>query len=186
MNDDIGGQTVRLALRKATAPVHERLHEAAPFAALAEGRLTLDNYAGLLGTLGAYYFAASEHVPIDPARLAALRSDMAAVGATPDAPPRLAAPPSAAARLGWRYVVDGSIFGGRVIHRQLDYLFGAAEDGRRFFRGSPGAAAGWQRLCARLERAGQAPGALEAMIAGAAEAFAAFERLIGQAETVDA
>ena len=83
-----------------------------------------------------------------------------------------------AARLGWRYVIDGSIFGGRVIYRQLDYLFGTGERGRRFFGGAPGGTTGWQRLCVQLERAGADARALGEMIAGAAEAFASFERLV--------
>ncbi len=178
MDGDIGGQTVRVALRDATGPVHERLHRAKPFAALARGDLTLGDYARLLGKLGAYYFAASAHVPLDPRRLALLSNDLEALGAPPPGRPSLAGPRSEPARLGWRYVVDGSIFGGRVIHRQLDYLFGAVECGRRFFRGPAGAAAEWQRLCAQLEQAGSAQGARDEMIAGARDAFAAFEALI--------
>lgn len=186
MNGLVGGQAVRVALRNATGPVHERLHRAPSFAALARGELALAGYAELLGRLGACYIAASEHVPIAPARLALLHDDLAALGVPPAPAPRLAGPRTATARLGWRYVIDGSIFGGRVIHRQLDYLFGQAERGRRFFRGTPGAAQDWQRLCARLERAGSEPEARDEIIAGALAAFSAFEALIGQAEPVDA
>jgi heme oxygenase len=186
MDGDIGGETVRIALRKATGPVHERLHQAPPFAALARGESTREDYAALLGKLGAYYFAASAHVPIDPARLALLRDDLATLGVPSPVPPPMAGPQSPAARLGWRYVVDGSIFGGRVIYRQLDPLFGEVERGRRFFRGTSGAAAEWKRLSARLERAGTDRETREEMIEGATAAFAAFEHLIGQAERADA
>lgn len=186
MDGEIGGQTVRVALRDATGPVHERLHRARPFAALARGDLALGDYRKLLAKLGAYYFGASSHLPIDGKRLSLLRDDLDALDAAPPCPAPMARPRSEPARLGWRYVVDGSIFGGRVIHRQLDYLFGNAERGRRFFRGHAGAAAAWQGLCAEFERAGSDPRARDEMIAGAREAFAAFECLIDEAEPAHA
>src|SRR5690606_27052094 len=129
MDGEIGGQTVRVALRDATGPVHERIHRARPFAALARGDLALGDYRKLLAKLGAYYFGASSHLPIDGKRLSLLRDDLDALDAAPPCPAPMARPRSEPARLGWRYVVDGSIFGGRVIHRQLDYLFGNAERG---------------------------------------------------------
>jgi len=43
--------SVRFALRNATDEVHERLHDAAPFRAIAEGRLPRTGYARLLRAL---------------------------------------------------------------------------------------------------------------------------------------
>src|SRR5690606_35260103 len=91
-----------------------------------------------------------------------------------------------AQRLGWRYVVEGSIFGGRVIYRQLDYLFGDEEAGRSFFRGTSAGTRQWQALCAELEHAGAAPAAVDAMIEGALDAFALFLSTVAAHEVAHA
>lgn len=170
--------TARAALRLATRDVHERLHEAPPFLELARGRLMAGGYAELLGALGGFYFSLPPQLSIEPARLARLEQDLASLGTGPSRPVQRPFPPGEDEALGWRYVVEGSIFGGRVIYRQLDYLFGAKENGRRFFQGTPASGWRWNALCARLEQAGSEPGATARMIAGAYEAFAAFETMI--------
>jgi heme oxygenase len=176
------GQGARGALRAATSAVHERLHTAPPFLALAQGRLNRDDYADLLSRMAGYYFAVSSHLPIEPARLRLLEDDLAAVEAP--SPPGTILPPivNEEAGLGWRYVVEGSIFGGRVIFRQLDYLFGSATRGRSFFGGTAGGVRHWQTLCAELEATGPRADTLDTMIEGALAAFAAFEKVI---ETMD-
>ena len=170
----------RTALRAATHDVHQRIHVAPPFLRLADGKLTRDEYAELLSALAAYYFAASRHVPLEPGRLQRLRHDLDAVGAPP--PPGMdeSLVPRAGSELGWRYVVEGSIFGGRVIYRQLDCLFEEEEAGRSFFLGTGASVRHWQTLCAQIEEAARVPGALERMVGGALDAFAAFESAIGE------
>lgn len=168
--------TVRAILRHATDAVHERLHQAEPFAAIAYRRLSRAGYAELLGRIAAFHFT----IDAEPgeSRRALLSADLDALAAPP--PPRLAwnAPASRAGRLGCAYVVAGSSLGGRVIYRQLDYLFGDSPEGRSFFRGSPADGARWRALCSRLEAEGAVPGAVDRMIAGAEAAFALFERAI--------
>ena len=81
-------------------------------------------------------------------------------------------------QLGWAYVVEGSSLGGKVIYRQLDYLFHRSAAGRLFFRGSPADSHCWQALCHDLEARGQTAKALDEMIFGARAAFALFERVL--------
>lgn len=177
---------VRAALRRWTADVHERLHGAPAFAALAGGRLDLPAYADLMSRLLGFHRAVAPTVSrgLDRlglsgdrhrARLARLEYDLAAIG--PCVPPVVAAPAwSDDAAVGCLYVVDGSTLGGRVIHRQLDYLLGPSDAGRSFFGGTPDDPLCWRRLCAALERYGaETPSRLSAMAEGATETFALFE-----------
>lgn len=176
----------RAALRRWTADVHERLHGAPAFAALAAGRLDRPAYADLLGRLLGFHRAVAPavHRALDRlglpgeghrVRLARLESDLAAVG--PRAAPAVTAPDwSDDAAVGCLYVVDGSTLGGRVIHRQLDYLFGPFDAGRSFFGGGPDDPLRWRRLCAALERhSAEAPARLPIMAEGAMATFALFE-----------
>mgnify|MGYP002403642068 FL=1 len=150
------------------------------------GELNRGEYAALLSRMAGYYFAVARRIPMEPLRLQFLRRDLTVVGAPP--PPDVDLPPveDEARRLGWRYVVEGSVFGGRVIYRQLDYLFGEEEAGRSFFRGAASGARHWQALCSELENAASTPGAVEEMIEGALDAFAAFEDVMGAAELAHA
>jgi len=182
MAAELNGLSARVALRAATSTVHERLHIAPPFLALTQGRLKRQDYAALLSRMAGYYFAVSAHLPIEPARLHLLKDDLRAIDAPSPPPVRLPQVDGEAAGLGWRYVVEGSIFGGRVIYRQLDYLFGPESRGRRFFGGTAGGVRHWQALCAELERVGAQPHAIHKMIEGALDAFATFEKVI---ETMD-
>lgn len=174
----LAGQKGRVALRVATHSLHERLHGAPDFAALAQGTLDIAGYAGLLSRQASCYFAAAKILPLEPGRLELLHSDLATLGAEQPEPldwPNPAGPPEA---LGWRYVVEGSIFGGRVIYRQLDYLFGDRSEGRSFFRGTPQSTARWQALCSEIEQEARSPLRLNRIIEGAIAAFTAFGRIL--------
>jgi heme oxygenase len=181
---------VRAALRLATEAVHERLHHAAPFAAIADGRLDRPGYAALLGRLAAFHAAAAAAVAqgyaelglpgqsASPARLALLDADLAHLDAAAPAAGDARSPWSGAEAAGCAYVVEGSTLGGRVIHRQLDYLFPTGDEGRRFFAGMFDAGHRWRTLCARLESYGADGNRVEAMAAGAKRTFALFETIV--------
>jgi len=177
-------QTTRAALREATGTVHERLHSAPPFLALAQGRLQLSGYAALLSKLGQFYFTVAPSLAIPPSRMALLERDLASVGAARRSVSNWNAPTHVAERLGWQYVVNGSMFGGKLIYRQLDYLLGNDEQGRRFFKGVPGAVTEWHKLCAELEQVGAKPVTRQLMIDSALSAFATFEALLEMEEAV--
>ena len=174
--------SVRMRLRAATEEVHEALHRAAPFAAIADGRATRESYAGTLAFLYRYHAgmagwcaAGAGSLGLEathPARLAALRQDLAffgqAVRDVTEEPAR-----GGAFAAGVLYTVQGSTLGGKVICRQLDALL-EGEDGRRFFAGSRDDGRHWQILCAALEHQGD-DAALEA---GARHAFARFAAML--------
>lgn len=180
------GQNGRAALRLATHFLHERLHGAPAFSALADGALDYAGYRDLLSRLASCYFTAAEFLPLEPERLQALRSDLLALHA--DKPEDLAwlAPAEPARALGWRYVVEGSIFGGRVIYRQLDYLFDNRCEGRSFFRGTANSAAHWRTLCTEIEHEACYPLGLDRMVEGATEAFSAFSHVLNVRKTAHA
>ena len=169
---------VRRTLSEATSGIHERLHRAAPFGAIAAKRLDLDGYRKLLGKIAAFHFAVGPALKLSAARRGLLSQDLDAVDGASPPPIRWDPPETPAGRLGCAYVVEGSTLGGKILFRQLDYLFGAATLGRSFFRGTPADGARWGALCVALETHGQEPEALDAMIAGARDTFALFERLI--------
>ena len=167
---------VREALRSATAAVHERLHVAAPFQAIAAGALPAERYGRLLGRIHAFHSLVDPHTT----RLEALEADLEELHALAAVPPLWERPEGAAARLGCDWVALGSAIGGKLIYRQLDYLFGSTSAGRRYFLGSPGEAKAWRALCRRLEEEGSASAPRAEMVAGARSAFALFERCIGE------
>ncbi len=70
------------------------------------------------------------------------------------------------------------MLGGKVIYRELDYLFGASARRLRFFAGSPGDSVRWRSLCNRLEQCGREPDSVDAMIAAARQAFALFGQIV--------
>lgn len=166
---------VRSALREATGAVHERLHQARPFAALMSRRLDLAGYADLLRRIAAFHFTIAPKLELGDARTGRLARDLDVLGVSAWPGQAWRPPGSAPARLGWAYVVEGSALGGRVIYRQLDYLFGNSRDGRRYFEGCSSDRTRWQGLCDRIEKEGSRPGAIGEMIGAAADAFAMFE-----------
>ncbi|WP_167737636.1 biliverdin-producing heme oxygenase [Sphingomonas parva] len=181
--------SVRFALRSATEEVHERLHVARPFRDIAEGRLPLSGYGRLLASLHSFHAqleaacdGAWAGAPRSAGRVARLESDLGHLGeAAPPVPDGWSPPARDGAALGCLYVAQGSTLGGRVVHRQLDYLLDGAP-GRRFFAGSDADAATWRDLCGHLEREGRGAGRLDGMIAGASAAFALFEQCLERQE----
>ena len=171
-----GDFKIRSALRDATDAVHQRLHQAPPCLAIAEGRLSLAGYADLLRRIASFHLTVTPEPPAEGSRRALLEADLESVGAPPPRPLPWRAPRDRAGRLGSAWVVAGSALGGKVVYRQLDYLFGGSAAGRLFFRGSGGDGARWRALCSRLETEGAEPGAVERMISGAEATFALFER----------
>ncbi len=171
-------RSVRTALRESTEDVHERLHQARPFAALAEQRLDVGGYSDLVRRIAAFHFTVGPALNLDDSRRRLLARDLAALGSPEPSLLGWSAPDSEAGRLGCAYVVEGSAIGGRIIYGQLDYLFGRSADGREFFRGSEGDRSRWHGLCGRLETAGRRLGAVKEMVDGAKDAFSLFERAL--------
>lgn len=176
---------VRGRLRAATTAVHERLHEAPAFVAIAEQRLGLPAYADLLSKTAAFHLTIGAELGLDPQRRDRLGDDLDALGAAVPLPLSWRAPQSPAARLGCAYVAEGSAIGGKVIYRQLDYLFGDSALGRSFYQGSPSDSSRWRSLCSDLEAAGEEPSAVGEMIAGANETFRLFENILDRVRLHD-
>lgn len=185
----MAGDTARQALRQATDAAHERLHHLPGFDRLAAGSIGRAEYVALLRRLLGFHGAVETAMAAAPSllpfgiaiedrrRAPLLEADLSALGAEPDAaPPPLAPPASAAAAMGWLYVVEGSTLGGRHLARGLDALLGEEVAGRRFLLGH-GARHGamWRACCDAIEQCGAAPGGLAAMIDGANDAFRHFE-----------
>jgi heme oxygenase len=172
-------------LRSATHATHIRLHGLGPFQAIADGRLGRPGYAELLRSLHSYHAAiaaaAAEGGLLDlsasPRRRALLERDLASLGACPSVGRLTWTASSREALYGALYVAEGSALGGRVIARQLDYLFGNTADGRTFFRGDSDIGPRWRAFLGALARdSGEA--ALPELIAGAEASFALFERCV--------
>jgi heme oxygenase len=176
----------RASLRDATHATHMRLHGLPQFRAIERGRLSRADYAALLGSLHAYHSAiaaAAEKGGLDtlsssPERRAMLAVDLAALGASPAAGGPVWAASSREALYGALYVAEGSALGGKVIARQLDYLFGDSAAGRSFFRGDGATGPRWRAFLTRLERDCDDPATLTDLVAGAEASFALFERCI--------
>lgn len=165
------------------------MHGLPPFKAIEAGLLPLERYRSLLCALHRFHQAlgtAAEATGLSALssagrRLTLLAADLATLGASPPGPDAELDAPSRASALGALYVGEGSMLGGRVIARQLDYLFGPAPDGRRFFLGSDEDKFAWRRVVAALDASGADAESLDAQIEGAEGAFALFERCIAQA-----
>jgi len=178
---------VRQRLRIATDQIHQALHRAAPFAAIADGTATHEGYSATLSLL--YRFHAGQapaclraaqllSLPqvgeAHAARLAALEADIRFFGGVPqlgEPMPRL----NEEACIGALYTVQGSTLGGKILYRQLDSLL-SDDCGREFFKGSSDDGRHWQALCAALETK---PRDIAQMEAGALAAFHDFQRLLG-------
>jgi len=177
---------LRSRLRAATDDIHQALHRAAPFAAIADGAATRASYADTLEFLYRYHGAmagwcaagaealgAPELERAHQVRMAALRQDLAFFGrAEPEVEQEAARACAFAA--GVLYTVQGSTLGGKVIHRQLDVLL-PGDGGRLFFKGSRDDGHTWQILCAALEL--QSDGT--ALEEGARHGFARFAAMMG-------
>ena len=179
-----GAFDTHTSLRSATHATHIRLHGLHQFQAIAEGRLDRAGYADLLRSLHAYHSAIADaaeagglqHLSSSRHRRCLLEADLATLDAAPAGQrPGLNAP-GREALFGALYVAEGSALGGRVIARQLDYLFDAAE-GRTFFKGAGDAGPHWRAFLRALAN-DNGEAALPQMIAGAEASFALFERCV--------
>ena len=179
----------RAGLRMATAATHERMHALPEFTAIEAGTLSLDDYGRLVATLYRFQDAMGAAAQAGglgalsgaPRRLPLLAADLAVLGRAAPCPGHGWQSPSRAFLLGGLYVAEGSMLGGKVIARQLDYLFGARLDGRRFFAGTNEDKPAWRRLVALLERECTGAGLLGETVEGAEAAFAFFQRSVEQA-----
>lgn len=178
---------VRGRLRAATDAAHQALHRAAPFAAIADGTATRDGYGQTLIFLHRYHSAmaplcargaAALGTPrladAHEARLAALVQDLDFLALAPE-PAAGEAPGDDGFCVGALYTVQGSVLGGKLIHRQLEGLLPGA-DGRRFFAGGAGDGQDWRLLCAALDGRSD----LARLEAGALHAFARFGALMAK------
>lgn len=170
---------MRAILREATGEMHERLHGAPIFARLASGELDRSGYGRLLQHLARFHHeleptrargARALGLPVANPRLPLLAADLESVGCT--APFTSVAEGNADWSVGCFYVVEGSTVGGRLLHRQLDALFGASLEGRRFFAGDANAARNWRRSCAALDT--YVPDDPAQVVAGAVASFGRF------------
>ena len=112
-----------------------------------------------------------------------LETDLTSLGASPSRARLNWTALSREALYGALYVAEGSALGGRVIARQLDYLFGDAAEGRTFFRGdgdtgSGGdARLGWRTFLRSLAQDCD-EASMPQLLAGAEASFALFERCV--------
>ena len=180
-------RSARTTLRARTADIHQALHVAAPFAAIAEGRATVAGYGEVLLALHAFHSSMAPAVERACRELAlpdlhracerrrqALAADLRATGAAA-APADAPAVPVGDApwAVGCLYTLVGSTLGGKVIHRQLDYLF-TGPAGREFFAGTPEDGRHWRLFCHRLEAFAAAQHRLTPVVEGAHFAFGHF------------
>ena len=173
------------SLREATNATHIRLHGLAQFQAIAEGRLDRPHYADLLRSLHAYHTAITDaaeaggllHLSTSPHRRSLLEADLASLGTAPSRERLTWTPPSRDALYGALYVAEGSALGGRVIARQLDALFGDADEGRTFFRGAGDTGPRWRAFLSALPQTCD-EAAMPQLVAGAEVSFALFERCL--------
>jgi heme oxygenase len=177
---------VRAHLRAATDDIHQALHRAAPFAAIADGAATRESYGATLRLLqrfhgammtlcarGAVVLDAPELAAAHAVRLAALGEDLAHFGLMPDS---VAADAQGSDDFcaGVLYTIQGSTLGGKVIFSQLDYLM-PGDAGRKFFKGGADDGKNWRLLCAALDMRG---GDVAQVAAGARHGFARFAAIL--------
>lgn len=179
--------SVRGHLRTATGDIHQALHRAAPFAAIADGTVTLESYGRTLRFLHRFHSSLSPYckrgakgldapqlASAHAQRIAALQIDLAYLGLMGDAPDDAAPDRGEAFCAGVLYTVQGSTLGGKLIYHQLDALL-PDDSGRHFFKGSAEDSRNWQCLCAKLEGR---PADLAEMEAGALYAFSRFQDML--------
>lgn len=177
---------VRAALRDATHEVHMRMHRLKPFRAILEARLPLQEYLGLLQSLGVYHSAivtvaaqfGLSHLSSGVRRIPLLQADLLSLGGSELRQAVEWKPGSAEEVLGALYAAEGSILGGRVIAGQLDYLLGSYSTGRSFFVGSPDDGASWRNLLAVVEASCASAADLKRATMGALLGFELFEHCV--------
>jgi len=179
-------RSARTTLRIQTAAVHEALHVAAPFAAIADRQATIDSYASLLLALHAFHTSMAEVVAraceeLELAdlhracerRRSALAADLATAGIARPADAPAVAVTDAGWAVGCLYTLVGSTLGGKLIYRQLDYLL-AGPAGREFFAGAADDGEQWRTFCLRLELFAAEQHSLTPTVQGAHFAFEHF------------
>lgn len=180
--------TARHRLRDATHATHERMHGLPHFRSIAEGLLQLPAYVRLLEGLHSYHetigLAAkardASHLGSSSRRVKLLAADLHYLGAVLTTPALDWELSDAGQLLGALYVAEGSMLGGRILARQLDYLFSDRSEGRSFFLGTPEDNHNWRKLLSAVEEHYRDGEALAQMVAGAHASFALFEECIGQ------
>ncbi len=171
-------------LRAATREAHRRLEDELGavdrLAALPERRSLIrryyDMYCGAARLLAPWLQPNADLDPSDRQRLSLMSEDLRALGLTVElgccARPEVEIA-SRAEALGFRYVIEGSALGGRVLLRQLDAR-GADLTGLRFLDPN-GASTGeaWRRFLGLLERElGADATLLDHAVSGALKGFA--------------
>lgn len=117
--------SLRAHLQSETRKVHEHLHQAPPFAALAAGEITPDDLSALLARMGGFYLA------LDAVMSRALErfgTELSGYRYRPRAclfqsqsqtTFSVNVPETVASFAGIAYVVDGSVLGGQILARNL-------------------------------------------------------------------
>jgi heme oxygenase len=195
---------IRNALRKATDPIHQRLHAHKGLSSVADGTINRADYEMLL--LRLYGF----HKPFDGSfdhmdrilhkelelaerrRASSIVADLSALGCPSSVIESVEIcgavdiPRDIPRFLGALYVVEGSTLGGLQLARALDPLLGNRREGRQFFLGY-GARHGhmWQQFLRILDEYACDPSAQEPIIAGALETFSIFEQWMSGGRAAD-
>lgn len=175
--------SARAAIRLATHDKHQLMHSLAPFERIAAGTLLFSCYGRLLQSLFVFHSAVGQaagragwsHLSSAETRLDLLRSDLVHLGCRV---PTLTKPWQAGpgeAILGALYAAEGSMIGGRVIARQLSFLFGTEQQGRRFFIGNENDRVNWSRLIKVLEETCAHSRQLNLAVDGALRTFDLFQ-----------
>lgn len=172
----------RALLSRATRDVHERMHHHAGFAAVTDGSITREHYRSLMARSYGFHLVFEQLTDQPAVRSARLHADLLALGFASDEIERmpscnLSPFASAAARLGARYVIEGSAIGGRVLARGLYHILGCGMVSGRTFLVGDGAQTGktWSRFLGQLEAGLETPSCRRAAVDGAQDTFAAFE-----------
>lgn len=118
--------SVRFTLRDATRSVHARVD-----ALFRDGFASAADYAGYLAGMHRFLGAVWHALPQVGTGLRLLQDDMEIVG-VPVPPLAAPVPVAPAETLGWRYVVDGSTLGARVLLRHAQALGHDGERGATF------------------------------------------------------
>lgn len=175
-------QSVRDRIRAATAEAHLALEQRPVMSRVLTDAVTIDDYIAVLRAF------VPVHRDLEPAladvtgwrpggsgeRLAALRSDLAALlpAAAPE-PPAQALPALAgyASALGGCYVLEGSFLGGAVITAHLRRQFGDTLPLAYFSSADLDSAGRWRRFLALMEAELAEPPAFDQAIEGAAATY---------------
>lgn len=170
---------LRTTLRAATREDHDRVDQLGGGFDLAKpegyGAFLLAHAAVLPPLEAALDAAPSQDLPADwpeRRRAAALLADLAELGFAPPAPSPIAAPATAAERVGALYVLEGSRLGGTLLRRRLaEAQPGAPNAYLAHGEGAPL----WRTFLEWLDSRALDPAQTRAAVDGARGAFAAFE-----------